>query len=167
MGGLDIAALYRRHGALVLNRCRLLLHNEADAQEACQLVFLNLHRHQASFRGECSPTTWLFKATTTTCLNQLRTRHRRREDIVEELPAIAAANDSTLDVLEVRELLDLLLEDEDEGTQAAVLYHFMDGMTHDEAGQLLGVTGAAVRKRIAGFRERAQKRAPRILKEVS
>ena len=44
------------------------------------------------------------------------------------------------------------------GRYGAVIYHLVDGMTHDEAGELLGVTGAAVRKRIALFRERAKTR---------
>ena len=164
---LDIAELYRRHGAMVLNRCRLLLGNEADAQEACQLVFLNVHRHSAAFRGEASPTTWLFRSTTNTCLNWMRGRKRRREDLVDELPPVAAANDSVLEALEVKQLLDMLLAHEDEGTQAAVLYHVLDGMTHDEVGQLLGLTGAAVRKRIAGFKERARLRAPHLIEEAS
>ena len=50
------------------------------------------------------------------------------------------------------------MAEEDEGTVSAVIYHYVDGMTHDEAGELLGVTGAAVRKRIALFRERAKTR---------
>jgi DNA-directed RNA polymerase specialized sigma24 family protein len=59
-----------------------------------------------------------------------------------------------LSAVETREILHLVLEEEDEGTQAAIVYHFVDGMTHDEAGEILGVSGAAIRKRIAQFRAR-------------
>ena len=154
---LDLEDLYRRYGDLVLGRCRSLLRNDADAQEVAQEVFLRVWRYRDSFRGESSPSTWLFKVTTTTCLNRLRTRRRHPEDLVDdEIPT--GSTDTLLGALEVRQLLDLVLAEEDDGTVDAVVYHYVDGMTHDEAGELLGVSGAAVRKRIAVFRERAKAR---------
>ena len=152
----DIEDLYRRYGDLVLGRCRSLLRNDADAQEVAQEVFLRVWRYRDSFRGEASPSTWLFKVTTTTCLNRLRTRRRHPEDLIEDVAL--GETDTLLGALEVRQLLDVVLAEEDEGTVGAVIYHYVDGMTHDEAGELLGVSGAAVRKRIALFRERAKTR---------
>jgi RNA polymerase sigma-70 factor (ECF subfamily) len=162
---LDIEALYRRYGDLVYGRCRSLLSNEADAQEAMQEVFLRVWRYRDGFRGEASPTTWLFKVTTTTCLNRLRTRRRRPEDPVEEFPPGTASNDTLMDTIELRQLLDTVLRDEDERTVACVVYHYVDGMTHDEVGALLGVTGAAVRKRISQFRARVSTRWPGVEEE--
>jgi RNA polymerase sigma-70 factor, ECF subfamily len=153
----DLEELYRRYGDLVLGRCRSLLRNDADAQEVAQEVFLRAWRYRDTFRGEASPSTWLFKVTTTTCLNRLRTKRRHPEELVDDdLPV--GVTDTLLGSLETRQLLDAVLAEEEEGTVAAVVYHYVDGMTHDEAGELLGVTGAAVRKRIALFRERAKTR---------
>jgi len=154
---LDIAALYRRYGDMVLNRCRSLLGNEADAQETAQDVFLKLHRSRDRFRGDAAPSTYLFKATTTTCLNKLRTRRRRKEDMVEELPPVVA-NDTLLDSVEIKQLLDQVLELADERTEACVIYHYMDGMTHAETGEILGISGAAVRKRISVFKKKVSQR---------
>ena len=115
--------------------------------------------------GEASPTTYLFKVTTTTCLNRLRTRRRRPEDPVEELPPPSAPTthrDTALRTAELRQLLELVLKHEDERTVNAVIYHYADGMTHDEVGKLLGVTGAAIRKRIAQFRARVAKQMPQL-----
>jgi len=151
----DLEDLYRRYGDLVVGRCRALLGNEADAQEIAQEVFLRVWRYRHGFRGEASPATYLFKVTTTTCLNRLRSRRRRPEDPVgdKEIP-FPAATDTLLNALEVRQLLRMVLEEADERTQAAIVYHFVDGMTHEEAGQALGVSAAAIRKRIAQFRAR-------------
>jgi RNA polymerase sigma-70 factor (ECF subfamily) len=157
---LDIAALYRRYGPMVRGRCRSLLGNDADAQEVCQEVFLKAHRYRDRWRGEAAPTTWLFKITTTTCLNWLRSRKRRREDLVEELPEPARPTETLLDTLALRQLADLLLDEADEGVAAAVVYFYVDGMTHAEAGELLGVSAAAVRKRIGTFRRRLQSDPP-------
>lgn len=162
---MDVEALYRRYGDLVLGRCRTLLRNDADAQEACQEVFLRVLRYQDSFRSESSPATWLFKVTTTTCLNRIRTRTRRREDLVEQSPA-PGPEDTLLDPHELRDLLRHLMAEADELTGACVLYHCADGMTHEEVGALVGLSAAAVRKRIATFRTRLASTPPRWLKEL-
>jgi RNA polymerase sigma-70 factor (ECF subfamily) len=162
---LDITSLYRRYGDIVIGRCRTLLRNEADAQDACQEVFLKLHRYRDDFRGDSSPSTWIFRITTTTCLNRIRTRKRRPEDPVEELPPVGC-EDSLLDALAIRDLLDRLLAGADERTVTCVVYHYVDGMTHDEIGGLLGITGAAVRKRISTFRSSLRDAPPPWLAEI-
>jgi DNA-directed RNA polymerase specialized sigma24 family protein len=86
-------------------------------------------------------------------LNALRSRRRRREDPVEEVPA-RSSSDSVLDALEVRQLVQAVLAEEDERTQACLLYTCVDGMTQEEVGDLLGISGAAVRKRLSTFRAR-------------
>jgi RNA polymerase sigma-70 factor (ECF subfamily) len=156
---LDIPALYRRYGDLVFARCRTLLRNEADAQDAVQEVFLKLHRFRDSFRGDSSASTFLYRITTTTCLNRMRSRRRRPEDPVEELPPLPSS-ESVLDALAVRQLLDELLADADDRTQACLVYHYVDGMTHDETGEMIGLSGAAVRKRIAAFKDGISGRSP-------
>lgn len=154
---LDIEALYRRYGDMVLGRCRTLLGNDADAMEATQDVFLRVFRNQGQFRGDASPSTWLYRVTTNHCLNLLRSRRRRPEDPVEDLSLVP---DSVLDTVEIRDLLDRLLKDQDERTRECVVYHVIDGMTHDEVGELLGISGAAVRKRIGKFRADVAGSAP-------
>lgn len=144
---------------MVLGRCRTLLRHEADAQDAMQEVFLRLLRYQDGFRGDAAPSTYLFKITTTTCLNRLRTRSRRREDLVEELPPVVET-DGLLDAVELRQLVDEILDGEDERTQQCAIFHYVDGMTHDEVGALLGISGAAVRKRLAGLRGRLRESPP-------
>lgn len=163
--GLDVEALYRRYGDLVLGRCRSLLGNDADAQETCQEIFLRLHRYQDGFRGAAKPSTYLFQVTTTTCLNRLRTRRRHPEDLYDEPPVIPF-QDAMLEAHAVRDLIGRVLEIADERTQAAVIYHVVDGMTHEETGEMLGLSAAAVRKRIATFRNQLRDAPPDWLEEV-
>ncbi len=162
---MDVAALYRRYGDMVLGRCRSLLRNDADAQEVAQEVFLKAHRYKDKFRGDSSPSTWLFKITTTTCLNRIRTKKRHPEDLIDE-PLPIGVEDGMLASHELRDLVSRLLDTADEGTQAAVLYHYYDGMTHAEAGELLGVTAAAVRKRISTWRKAIATNPPAWLEEA-
>ncbi len=162
---LDVEQLYRRYGDMVLGRCRSLLRNDAEAQEAMQEVFLRLHRYQDSFRGEASPTTYLYKITTTTCLNRMRTRRRKPEELYDEPPSIPC-EDTMLTSTGTRELLQQVMGLADEGTQQALIHHYVDGMTHREVGEVLGISAAAVRKRISTFRNRLKNNPPTWLQEV-
>ena len=162
---MDVEELYRRYGDIVLGRCRTLLGNDADAQETTQEIFLRLHRYRDSFRGEASPTTYLFKVTTTTCLNRIRRRKRRPEDLVEELPPLPY-HDALLAPLEVRDLVQRVLGLADERTQLCVVHHYVDGMTYEEIGEILGLSAAAVRKRVGVFKQSLKNDAPAWLSEV-
>lgn len=158
---LDLPALYRRYGDMVYGRCLSMLRNEADAADACQEVFLKVHRHADSFRGAASPSTWLYRIATNTCLNMMRTRRRHPEDLTERMEdEHLPVGDGVLDRIAEKQLVGVLLADLDERTAQCVVHHFMDGMTQDEVGELLGISGAAVRKRLAKFRDEARRRLP-------
>ena len=162
---LDVDALYRRYGDMVLGRCRNLLGNDADAAEICQEVFLKLHRYQDSFRGESKPSTYLYKITTTTCLNKLRSRRRRREDPVDE-PLVVPHTDTMLSHVALRDLASRVADLADERTRLCLVYHYMDGMTHAETGELIGISAGAVRKRIRTFRDMIADNPPAWLVEA-
>lgn len=163
--GLDVEVLYRRYGDMVLGRCRTLLKNDAEAQDACQEVFLKVHRYRDRFRNEAKPSTYLFRVTTTVCLNRIRSRGRRREDLVDD-PTPVPVVDSHLTQSDLRQLVRLLLDEADERTQACIVHHYVDGMTHKEIGALLGLSGAAIRKRISTFKKRLAANPPAWLGEV-
>lgn len=163
-GTLDVAALYRRYGDMVSGRCRSLLGNAADAQEAAQEVFLQVHRRRDRWRGDARPSTYLYRAATNICLNRLRSKRRHPEDLVEELPR-QIGEKGLVDAVHMRQAVETLLAGEDERTTACVVYYYMDGMTHAEAGEMLGISGAAVRKRIGRFKKRARDKLPDWLEE--
>src|SRR5258708_6159212 len=53
------AALFERHGAMVLAVCRRVLRRAEDAEDACQATFLVLARKAASIRKRGSLGSWL------------------------------------------------------------------------------------------------------------
>jgi RNA polymerase sigma-70 factor (ECF subfamily) len=162
--GIDVEAAYRQYGDMVLGRCRTLLSNDADAREAMQEVFLKLFRYCDRFRGDSSISTYIFRITTNHCLNQIRSRRRRPEDPTDDLSFLATPTVSLMDRVESRQLIRQLLSGQDDRTRECVVYHYLDGMTHKEIGSLMGISGAAVRKRIAKFRKSVAGQGPAWLK---
>jgi RNA polymerase sigma factor (sigma-70 family) len=144
-----VEALYRTHGHVVLRRARVLLGSDADAHEALQDVFTELLRTPLALRVPGAVVGWLYQATTHLCLNQLRNRrtglrlldrHVAPAQPVSEAPrgeALAA----------VRQLLARLPEQ----LAAVVVYHHLDGMTHEEISTVLGCS----RRQVGYLLERA------------
>lgn len=135
---------------MVYRRARRLLGSHEDAEEATQEVFIRVLRGGGGFEGRASVTTWLYEIATNYCLNQIRNRSRRDElraerhdpDAGRGAPAEADA------LVEVRGLL----AEADEAQARAAIYVLVDGMSHEEAAELLGVSKRTVGNQIERFR---------------
>jgi RNA polymerase sigma-70 factor (ECF subfamily) len=135
MHALDVEATYRRHGHSVLRRARALMGNEEDARELLQEVFVSLVDHPGQFEGRSDVATWLYSATTHSCLNRLRNERTRRR-LLDERAAMSLSGSG--DNPEHKTLLrQLLLRLPNELAEVAV-YRYLDGMTHEEIAQLIG-----------------------------
>lgn len=103
------SVLYEIHKTNVLNRCRQLLHNEEEAEDVAQDVWLLLFRKIHQFRWKSDFKTWLFKMTTNKIIGHVRHERSRFTGGSEELQeAFTRPNQHTR--LEILEKLDTLSE---------------------------------------------------------
>lgn len=159
----QISQLFETHGPHVHRRAQRLLGNASDAEEATQEIFIRIIRGASDFRHQSQLTTWLYQITTNYCLNLLRDRRRRTELHDGELaPAVriqgevAPARSDDLALLR-----GLLAEGDPKQTQAAV-YVYLDGMSHDEAAGLLGVSKRTVGNLLERFSAWAKSRETQL-----
>ncbi|MFL5355062.1 RNA polymerase sigma factor [Archangium sp.] len=148
----QIAQLFDQHGPRVYRRALRLLGNPADAEEATQEIFIRAFRAAGSFRQQSQLTTWLYQITTNYCLNLIRDRSRRAE-LHEEHVAPLADDASRTESVRPDDvvLLRRLLQGADERQAAAAVYVFLDGMSHEEAAGVLGVSKRTVGNLIERF----------------
>ena len=141
---------------MVFRRALRLLGRREDAEEATQEVFVRAMRGMQSFDGRSSMSTWLYQITTNYCLNLLRDRGRRRELFAQNV----AAEENDVVSASAAELLLLrrLLAEADEQQAKAAVYVYLDGMSHEEAAELLGVSKRTVGNLIERFLGWANKR---------
>jgi len=145
----EVERLYRTHGHLVLRRARALLGSETDAQEALQEVFAGLLREPGQLRRVRSVVGWLYQATTHHCLKQLRDS-RTGARLLEQHAAGPAAWPVAPQgeaLVQVRGMLAMLPDE----AAAAVVYRYLDGMSHAEVAEMLGCS----RRKVGYLLERA------------
>ena len=154
---IDVGELYARHAGVVMRRA-LRFFGPEEAEEVVHEVFVKVIEHVETFRGESSPTTWLYRMTTNHCINRMRDQGRRRELWREHGPGLwdrTVAGEEQETVMFVRELWRGL---DDELVQVAVFY-FLDGMTHGEIARAMGCSRRTVGNRIETLRAHARSAA--------
>ncbi len=147
----QIDELFRSHGPMVYRRARTILGSEADAEEAMQDVFIRALGKIDSFEWRSSLSTWLYQITTNLCLNRLRDRARQAQLRSENTPQRAPENVATADDMLV--IRHLLVEVPDETWAQAAVYVFIDGMSHREAAEVLGVSKRTVGNMLQRFQQ--------------
>jgi RNA polymerase sigma-70 factor (ECF subfamily) len=149
---MDIEGLYRKHGPMVLRRCRSMLKDEEKALDAMQECFVRLLRGSERLSA-AAPSSLLWRVATNVCLNQLRSERSRPAGGDEGLETLASVEDVEGQVL-AGQLVEDIFRNERESTRAIAWMHYVDGMTLEETARASGLSLSGVRKRLAGLKAR-------------
>ena len=149
---LDVGALSRRYGPMVLRRCRRLLRDDEEALDACQDVFLRIVERRKQLDARY-PSSLLYRIATNVCLNRLRDRARRPEDAdAERLDAIARIEEPA-GGSHARLLLNWLFARHPESTRTMAVLHYVDGLTLEQVAAECQMSVSGVRKRLNRLRQ--------------
>ena len=148
--------LYRQHGTRLYNLAsRMMGHGEAE--DLLQDIFLLAYRKIASFRGESSLGTWLYRLAMNHCLDVLRNRQTRmgqQTDSMDEPDSQLIA--SPVPVLGAVSRIDLerAIETLPPACRAAFLLHDVEGFGHQEVGTMLGISEGTSKSQVHKARMR-------------
>ena len=141
---------------MVLRRCRKLMGDEESALDCMQDVFarlLDMARPPIEH-----PSSFLYTMATRLCLDRLRSAAHRHAGGDTLLYEIADAQDIESTAF-ARRLLDRIFHRQEESTRVMAVLHFVDGMNLAEVGEQLGLSAAAVRRRLEKLKARVAKSA--------
>ena len=149
---LDVEALCRQYGPMVLRRCRRLLRDEDDALDACQDVFVQVLEHRRELVSSY-PSSLLYRIATNVCLNRIRTRARRPGSREEDLLASIADAEVPGARSDARLFLDWLFRRHPESSRTIAVLHYVDGLTFEEVARQTRMSVSGVRRRLRKLRE--------------
>jgi RNA polymerase sigma factor (sigma-70 family) len=147
------ASLVHRHAAMVLNVCRRVLQNDADAEDACQATFLVLARKARSIRKKDAVGSWLHGVACRAANSLRRQLARRRDRDRTARPLPIADPVAEISWREMRSVLDEAIERLPEKFKGPVLHCLLEGKAHNEAAQQLACSLTTFRGRLERARE--------------
>src|SRR5262245_30783040 len=154
-------AILRQHGPIVLDVCRGVLANEADAEDAFQATFLVLARKAASIRKAATLASWLHGVAYRTAL-KARAESAQRRKHEAHVPERPASGPDSLTWTEVRGVLHEELNRLSERHRRPLVLCYLQGKTQDEAAALVGLSKGTLKRRLergrALLRERLVRR---------
>jgi len=130
--------LYRTHVNRVYAICLRMLADQQLAEEVTQDVFVRVWQKLPGFRGESAFSTWLHRVAVNVALSRRKRAsvHGARaadDDILDEAPARAVFVGERLD-------LDAAIAGLPAGARRVFVLHDVEGFTHEEIGEALGIT---------------------------
>lgn len=135
--------------------------NREDAQDCLQEAMLRVYRSIGTFKGQSSFSTWLYRITMNTCLDELRRKKNKQSTSLDSLldqgwsPADEESTPEKHAVRsEVRREIQSAIRELPEDMRSAVVLRDIQGFAYDEIAQMLNVNVGTIKSRISRAREK-------------
>jgi RNA polymerase sigma-70 factor (ECF subfamily) len=176
-----LEAVMARYSGRVYRLAFGITRNNADAEEIVQDVFLTLFRKIDTFEGRSALGTWIYRVTANAALIKRRGKRVELEVLLEDyLPrfledghregdrAFLCADwsqgpDEVAQAVETRAILTQALERLPDTYRAVVLLRDLEGLSNEEAAEVLGETVASVKSRLHRARMALREQLTRAL----
>ena len=156
-------ALYDELAPMAAGVCRRYSADRDEAKDMLQDGFLMVFDKIGTYKGEGSFEGWMRKVFVNTCLMQLRKADALRysEDIVEAPELGGTLEPGVLDQIGTREILGLVAE-LPPGLRSTFNLFVLDGYSHAEVGELLGITEQSSRSQVSRARSLLQEKIKKL-----
>jgi RNA polymerase sigma-70 factor (ECF subfamily) len=149
-----IRSLYDRYAPRVYAVVRRIAGDDDLAQDYAQEAWIRAIRALPTFRGDARFSTWLHRIAVNAALQALRkteTRRKREGPSPVDIPIAPQHRDALL-----QKQLEQALDGLPEGMRRVLILHDVEGYTHEEIGDVLGVTAGTSKSQL--FKARSKMR---------
>ena len=154
-------ALYRRYAPRVYAVVRRIAGSDALAEDWSQEAWIRAFKALPAFRGDAAFSTWLHRVAVNSALQGKRSR-KRHDSRETRLPATLPGR-GPRDPTELRMTLERAMERLPDRMRQVLVLHDVEGFTHKEIGDMLGVAPGTSKSQL--FKARAKMRTMLRTKE--
>jgi len=152
--GRAVKQLYDRYGPRVYAVVRRIAGDDELARDYAQEAWIRAIRALPTFRGDARFSTWLHRIAVNAALQAARrveTRRRHEGPVPEDVAMAPPAGDALLE-----QRLEKALDRLPFGMRQVLILHDVEGYTHEEIGEAIGVTAGTSKSQL--FKARAKMR---------
>lgn len=140
-----LGELYARYREAVYHLAYRITASPQDAEDVLQDIFLGLPRALGAYQEEGRFGSWLKRVAARTALMKVRSHGRRREDSMDEIATLPTPKpEQIID----RILLRKVLQEMPESLRVVFMLKEVEGYSHAEIGELLGISNGASAARL-------------------
>lgn len=144
--------LYDHFAPIMLGVCYRYTKSLSDAEDVLQDGFIKVFMHLGDYKFTGDLGAWIRRVMVTTALNYLKKNKRYRQEMVfEEAPLHAVSNQNPAVQLEAKALSDLIRQ-LPAGFQTIFNLYAIEGYTHVEIGEMLGISDGTSKSQYARAR---------------
>jgi RNA polymerase sigma-70 factor (ECF subfamily) len=158
-------AIYNHHVDRIFRLALRMTGNTAMAEDLTQDVFLRVFERLHQFRGESGLGTWVHRVAVSVILNAIRKQNATATRELPLEPTIAAASRSGELELDVRDRVRAAVAQLPEDLRVVVLLYDVEGYSHNEVADMIGITPGACRMRLLRARQLLRAMLPLERKE--
>ena len=118
-----------------------MLGHRADAEDAVQRALTKCYAARATYSPRWAASTWLYRALSNVCIDELRRRRPRAE--LDE--AVAGAATRSIEHLDVRRAFDTVPRE----ARLLLALHYVDGLSYRELAVVRGISVNTVKSQLA------------------
>jgi len=149
----EVGALYHRYGFFLRRRCRLIMKDDALADDALHESFLKLMQSGAGLHAVENKLRWLYLVVDRCCFDHLRKRSHMPKSI--EAPDPVGPHPGIQ--IETRDAILAILEELDDDERRIAMLAFVDGHSQGEIAEALGWSRVTINKKVQAIRTRADR----------
>lgn len=153
--------LFRRYSGKMLSVCRRYARHEMEAEDMLQDAFVKMFKNLSSFKGEGSFEGWLRRITINTAIKYCQKKSYSQELLgFEKLPEGRSVGRAGVELNE--EFLLGLVSELPKGYRLVFNLYAIEGYSHAEIAELLGITASTSRSQLVKARRMLQLRLAEI-----
>jgi len=146
----EFEMLYMRLSSSVFNLALRMTGNWEEAKDIVQDVFIKVWRHRKSFRGEAKPSTWIYRIAVNTAISHLRKLKKKRNFSLDDMDCTVYVDPPDPKIWEIEKAILQLPE----GEREVFILHDVEGFTHREIGEILGIREGTSKSQLYKARKR-------------
>ena len=152
--------LMQKHEGRMYSLSLRMCSNPDDAMDCVQNAMLRIYKSLSSFKRQSAFSTWIYRITMNSCLDELRRKKSRSAvslDVLLETgwaPADKSNPERETEQKEKRRVIDRAISELPEDMRSAIVLREIQGFRYEEIAEMLDTNIGTVKSRISRGRER-------------
>ena len=143
--------LVQEHKRTIYTVCYMFSHDKAEIDDLFQEILIRLWNGFDNYEGRSSARTWIYRVALNTAINQDKKQRRRIETVLltVDIDPFEADNPKTEQVRKLHDLISQL-----ELIDRSLVLLWLEGISYDEIGAIIGITPNNVGVRLGRIKEK-------------